>query len=35
MKIVLKHVSERVNFVRARARPFKVLFEDELIDLQC
>jgi len=35
LKIVLKHVTERVSFVRARARLSKVLYKDELIDLQC
>jgi len=35
LKIVLKHATERVNFIRARARLFSVLYKDELIDLQC
>jgi len=35
LKIVLKHVIEREVFIRARARLFKVLYKDELIDLQC
>jgi len=34
LKIVSKHATERVNFIRARARLFKVLYKDELIDLQ-
>jgi len=29
LKIVLKHVTERVDFIRARARLFKVLYEDK------
>jgi len=33
--IVLKHVIERVIFIMARVRVFKVLYKDELIDLQC
>jgi len=32
LKITLKHVTEHVNFIRARARLFKVLNKDELID---
>jgi len=35
LKRVLKLVTECVNFIRARARRFKVLYKDELIDLQC
>jgi len=35
LKIVLKHVSECLNFIRAQAHLFKVLYKDELIDLQC
>jgi len=37
LKIVLKHVTECVglNFIRAQARVFKVLYTDKLIDLQC
>jgi len=35
LKIVLKHVTKHVNFIRARARLFKVLYKDELVDLQC
>jgi len=35
LKIVLKHVTESANFIRAqsRARFFKVLYKDELINL--
>jgi len=33
-KIVSKHVTERVNFIRARARLSKVFYK-ELIDLHC
>jgi len=36
LKMVLKHVTERVNFIRAWARLFKVLYKDELlIDRPC
>jgi len=35
LKVVSKHVTERVNFIRVRARLFKVLDKDELIDFQC
>jgi len=35
LKTVLKHAIERVNVIRARACLFKLLFKDELIDLQC
>jgi len=34
LKIVLKHVTERVNFITARALLFKGLYKDEFIDLQ-
>jgi len=34
-KTVSKHAIELVNFIIARARLFKVLYKDELIDLQC
>jgi len=35
LKLVLKHVTERVDFERARARLFKVLYKSELIYLLC
>jgi len=35
LKIVLKYVTERVNFIKAGGHVFKVPYEDELIDLQC
>jgi len=35
LRIVLKHVTERVNVIRAQAHFFKLLYEDELIGLQC
>jgi len=35
LKIVLKHVTERVDFKRARARLFKVLYKNEMICLLC
>ena len=31
LKILLKHATERVNFIRARARPSKVLHKEFLI----
>ena len=35
LKIVLKHVTERVNFIKAKACLYEVLCKDELIGLQC
>jgi len=35
LKTALKHVIERVNFIRVLARLFKALYKDGLIDLQC
>jgi len=35
LKIVLKHVTERVDFKRAHSRLFKVLYKNELIYLLC
>jgi len=35
LKMVLKLITERVNFIRARARLFKVLYKDELTDHRC
>jgi len=32
---VLKHVTERVYFIKAQARLLKVLCKDKLIDFQC
>jgi len=33
LKIILKHVSQRVNCIKARDRLFKGLYKDELIGL--
>jgi len=35
LKVVLKHVTERLNFIRTRACFFKVRHTDELTGLQC